>query len=81
MEKILMTPIKVSHSAFQGELAFLLRSSLHVGKMLPECAISTRKGTKVVDIAWASDETFEQIKHEIECSVSPEIFVEVLLFE
>jgi len=75
--KILMTPVKVSHSAFQGELEFLLRSLINSGRTLPECAISTRKGTKVADVAWASDKIFEKIKNEIECSVSPEICVEV----
>ena len=57
-----MTPIEVYHSAFQGELEFLLRSFLPSGRTLPECAISTKKGTKVVDVAWSSDETFEKIK-------------------
>ncbi len=75
--KILMTPVKVYHSAFQGELEFLLRSLLQTGKTLPECAIATRKGTKVADVAWASDAVFARIKHETECSVCPEICVEV----
>jgi Uma2 family endonuclease len=75
--KILMTPVKVYHSAFQGELEFLLRSLLQSGKTLPECAISTRKGTRVADVAWASDAVFAQIKNEIECSVCPEICIEV----
>jgi Uma2 family endonuclease len=75
--KILMTPVKVSHSAFQGELEFLLRSLLRTGKTLPECAIATQKGTKVADVAWASDAVFAIIKNEIECSVCPEICIEV----
>ena len=75
--KILMTPVKVSHSAFQGELEFLLRSLLQTGKTLPECAIATGKGTKVADVAWASDGVFAIIKNEIECSVCPEICIEV----
>jgi Uma2 family endonuclease len=75
--KILMTPVKVLHSALQGELEFLLRSLLRSGKTLPECAIATREGTKVADVAWASDKIFEKIKHEVECSVCPEICIEV----
>lgn len=75
--KILMTPVKVCHSALQGELEFLLRSFLRSGKTLPECAISTREGTKVADVAWVSDEIFEKIKNEVECSICPEICVEV----
>ncbi|XCN71663.1 MAG: Uma2 family endonuclease [Candidatus Electrothrix aestuarii] len=75
--KIIMTPVKVFHSAFQGELEFLLRSLLQTGKTLPECAIATGKGTKVADVVWASDAVFSFIKNEIECSVCPEICVEV----
>ncbi len=73
-----MSPVKVSHSAYQGEIAHWLRSLLHGGKTLPECAIHTRKGTKVADVGWVSALRFEQIKQETECSIAPEICVEVL---
>ena len=76
--KILMSPVKVSHSAFQGEIAFILRSLLKTGRTLPECAIKTSKGTKVADVAWASLELFQIIKDQTECSVAPEICVEVI---
>ncbi len=76
--KIMMSPVKVRHSAFQGEIEYLLRNSLKDGKSFPECAISTRKGTKVADVVWSSPERFEQIKNEIECPVAPEICIEVL---
>ncbi len=75
--KITMTPVKVSHSAFQGEIEFLLRSLLQTGKALPECAIHTRKGTKVADVAWVSADTFAVIKDQVECSIAPEICIEV----
>ncbi len=75
--KVVMTPVKVYHAALQGELEFLLRSSLQTGKTLPECAISTRKGTKVADVVWVSDAVFARIKNEIACSVCPEICIEV----
>lgn len=76
--RILMSPVKVSHSAFQGEIAFLLRSLLTTGRTLPECAIKTTKGTKVADVAWASLDLFDIIKDQTECSVAPEICVEVI---
>jgi Uma2 family endonuclease len=34
-------------------------------------------GTKAADVAWASRERFEQIRHEVECSIAPEVCVEV----
>ncbi len=76
--KILMSPVKVYHSAFQGEIAFILRSLLKTGRTLPECAIKTSKGTKVADVAWASLALFQIIKEQAECSVAPEICVEVI---
>lgn len=75
---IVMSPVKVYHSLFQGEIEYFLRCLLQAGKTLPECAVSTRKGTKVADVAWASDQRIQQIKDEIECSIAPEICVEVL---
>ena len=73
--QILMTPVKVYHSAFQGKISRLLPES---GVVLPECAISTRQGTKVADIAWASEQRFKLIELEAECSIAPELCIEVL---
>ncbi|KOR29388.1 hypothetical protein TI03_02415 [Achromatium sp. WMS1] len=73
--QILMSPVKVYHSAFQGKIARLLPGD---GIILAECAIATLKGTKVADIAWCSKQRFELIKHEAECSIAPEVCVEVI---
>lgn len=75
--QILMSPVKVYHSAFQGKIARLLPKH---GVVLAECAIKTAKGTKVVDIAWCSEKRFEQIERDTECSIAPEICIEVLSF-
>ncbi len=76
--KIVMTPVKVAHSALQGEIEFILRTQLPEGRTLPECAIHTSKGTKVADVAWVSKQRFKLIKDEVECSVAPEICIEVV---
>jgi Uma2 family endonuclease len=73
-----MNAVRVSHALYQGEIEFLLRALLKKGKAIPECAIKTRKGTKVADVAWASPETVRRIRYESECSSAPEICVEVL---
>lgn len=73
--QILMSPVKVYHSAFQGKITRLLPDN---GIVLPECAIKTTKGTKVADIAWSSEQRFKIIEHEAECSVAPELCIEVL---
>ena len=76
--RIVMSPSKVYHSALQGEIAALLRLHRNDGKILTECAVRTPQGTKVADVAWASRETYHQIKEEAECSVAPEVCVEIL---
>ncbi len=76
--KIIMSPIKVFHSLLQGEIEALLMKYLKHGKAFPECAIATPKGTKVADVVWASKERLQQIKFEVECSIAPEICIEVL---
>ena len=73
--QILMSPVKVCHSAFQGRIARLLPEH---GVVLPECAIRTAKGTKVADIAWSSRERFQILAREAECSIAPEICIEVI---
>ena len=76
--KIIMCPVKLYHSFFQGEIEFLLRTLLQNGKALPECAIKTTKGTKVADVAWVSNQLWQAIKHEADASIAPEICVEVI---
>lgn len=76
--KIIMSPTKVYHSIYQAEISYLLRARSVAGKTLTECAIATRLGTKVADVAWASTERLATIWSEIECSVAPELCVEVL---
>lgn len=75
--EIVMNAVKVIHSLYQGEIEFLLRTLLKTGKTLPECAITTTRGTKVADVAWASADRVRRIKHETECSIAPEICIEV----
>ncbi|MFK5969073.1 MAG: hypothetical protein QM487_02985 [Candidatus Marithrix sp.] len=65
--QIIMSPAKVYHSAYQGEIEYLLRSLNKNGRTLPECAIWTKAGTKVADVAWVSNQRFIIIKNEIEC--------------
>ena len=76
--QVIMSPMKVFHSILQGEIESLLKKYLSVGKAFPECAIKTSKGTRVADVVWVSLERLAQIKYETECSIAPEICIEVL---
>ena len=76
--QVLMTPVKVYHSLFQGKIIGLLYAHLRGGEALTECAIRTEKGTKVADVAWCSAQRLQQIQNETECSIAPEICIEVM---
>lgn len=76
--QIIMNPVKINHSFYQGEISYLLRNARKDGTTLIECAIRTRKGTKCADVAWASFEVFKQIEGKTEAQIAPEICVEVL---
>ena len=75
--QVLMSPVNISHSLFQGEIAFILRTLLPNGKTVPECAIKTSKGTKAADVAWISLELVNKLKYLIETPIAPEICIEV----
>ena len=73
-----MTNRKIIQSVFSGQISFLLSAMRKDGETLISCAIKTRKGTKVADVAWASMEVINKIENETDASVAPEICVEVL---
>ncbi len=75
--QIVMNPVKLSHSVYQGEIISRLRLLNPDGKVLAECAVWTRKGTKVADAAWFSSERWKGQKGNPEASVAPELCVEV----
>ncbi|MDZ8080740.1 MAG: Uma2 family endonuclease [Nostoc sp. DcaGUA01] len=74
--QIVMSPVKIKHSFYQGRIQRLLESLLHTGEVMPECAINTSDSVKVADVIWSSDERFTQIEDEISASIAPEICVE-----
>jgi Uma2 family endonuclease len=76
--RIIMSAHRIGHSVFQGEIAFILRTQGQNGVALSECAINTQKGTKVADVAWATNETLAVIRNEAAASIAPELCVEVL---
>ena len=76
--RIIMSPLKVAHSLYQGKLSKFLYQHLQKGEVLIECAIHTQKGTKVADVAWAFDDRLNVIANQTECLIAPEICIEVL---
>jgi len=75
--QIVMSPVKIKHSFYQGRIQRLLESLLQTGEVMPECAIDTSDGVKVADVVWCSAERFDQIQDEASASIAPEICIEV----
>ncbi|MEB3121145.1 MAG: Uma2 family endonuclease [Snowella sp.] len=75
--QIVMSPVKIKYSFYQGRIQRLLESLLQTGEVMPECAIDTSDGVKVADVVWCSDERFDQIQDEVSASIAPEICIEV----
>lgn len=75
--QIVMSPVRIKHSFYQGRIQSLLESLLQDGEVMPECAIDTSDGVKVADVVWCSGQRFDQIQDEISASIAPEICIEV----
>ena len=75
--QIIMSPVKIKHSFYQGRIQRLLESLLNTGEVMPECAINTSDGVKVADVVWCSEERFDIIQDETSASIAPEICIEV----
>ncbi len=75
--KIEMSPASFMHSHLQGKLAQILGRDLG-GKIFTELAIQTRLGVKVPDVAWGTEEYFQQHCEDICAQSAPEICIEIL---
>ena len=76
--KILMSPASNNHGMKQFDIGTKINRSKRSGQVIIECSIQTPKGTKVADIAWASDEFITNYGDITPYEVAPEICVEVI---
>ena len=77
--QIIMSPsAAASRGGYQSEIAYLLRSQMHSGRVHTECPISTADGVRAADVAWASDACMRELGAQICFPRAPEICVEVL---
>ena len=77
--QIVMIPVNNLRGILRSEISYKLKLSFSTGHVLSSAAIRTSKGTKVADVAWISFERWEQVKHEADAALSPEICVDVIL--
>lgn len=75
--QIVMSPAKPKHNIYQAIIQDLLTSMMKTGLALPELAIQTTDGVRVVDVAWVSEQRLDMIENETVASIAPEICVEV----
>lgn len=77
--KIVMSPADTEHAGLQAEIAYLIRSLSHgKGKVSTEQPITTSKGVKVPDVAWRSQQFFEEFGQQTPLPHAPELCVEVV---
>jgi Uma2 family endonuclease len=76
--QVVMSPTKYLHGIYQTRMARLIEQFFPTGIVSTKIAIATRKGVKVPDVAWASQEFFLLHRDELELSASPELCIEVL---
>jgi hypothetical protein len=74
--QIVMSPVRIKHSFYQGRIQRLLQSLLSTGEVMPECAIDTSDGVKVADVVWCSAQRFDLIQDRVSASIAPEICIE-----
>lgn len=75
---IMSPPPAPSHGSFQAEIVFQLRSRLSFGRVLTECPISTADGVRAADVAWASQNSLDELGDKPCFPHAPQICVEVL---
>jgi Uma2 family endonuclease len=76
--KLLMSPASNKHGLMQGKLSRLVGNKHPSGQIITECSVQTPEGTKVADVAWASDAFIEQWGTVTPFPRAPELCVEIV---
>jgi Uma2 family endonuclease len=75
---IMSPPPSAHHGSYQFKIGALLDQSMHAGRVVTECPISTADGVKAADVAWASSERLRELGSNFCFPRAPEICVEIL---
>lgn len=76
--KLLMSPASNLHGMTQGQLTRLVGNKHPQGQIITECSIQTPEGTKVADVAWASDAFIAEWGTVTPFPRAPELCVEIV---
>jgi Uma2 family endonuclease len=75
--RIVMSPASNRRGRNKVRIGVLLENLFNAGEIVMSCVIDTPMGTKVADVAWASDAFIQKHGYDTPYSVAPEICVEV----
>ncbi|MEE4376897.1 MAG: Uma2 family endonuclease [Candidatus Competibacteraceae bacterium] len=75
---IVMSPASNEHGIYQAAIVALLSRLMNKGTIISECSVQTSEGTKVADVAWASERFMQNNKGKSPFDEAPEICVEIL---
>lgn len=76
--KLLMSPASNKHGIAQSRIGALLTNKHPNGVTISECSIQTPEGTKVADVAWASNTFIEEWGTVTPFPRAPELCVEIV---
>jgi len=79
--QIILTPMGIKHGAYQFQIGQLLAQLSNQGQCVMNCALKTRLGTKIIDVAWFSPQRWQRVQDEIQCSQPPEIGVKIVAID
>jgi hypothetical protein len=77
--QIVLSPCRFSHSQLQRAIWKRLDAVLTGGEVFPECPITTGRGVRQADVAWASESRVREMEGAGDPpTVAPEICTEVM---
>ncbi|PIE00743.1 MAG: hypothetical protein CSA79_02320 [Thiothrix nivea] len=76
--KLLMSPASNKHGIVQSRLSSAVTRKQSGGVTITECSVQTPEGTKVADVAWASDAFIAEWGEVTPFPRAPELCVEIV---
>jgi len=75
---IVMTPASNRHARRQSRIYDLLSDLKNDGELIVECAVATKRGVRVPDVAWMTSAFVEEHEESTPFAQAPELCVEVV---
>ncbi len=75
--QILISPASNWHGSLQVDVVTQIKEIKRSGKVITECSILTSEGVRVADVAWLSDEFFDEFGLITPYPKAPEICVKI----